>query len=282
MSNPGQECASVLKHAALKAIKNYRNTGTQEAKQQMVLAVLLHDATPSGIRRLELRARDASLPMSSREMAQKRALAGQKYLIEKKRAWMRAEWLHVDGMDPLWRGDEKTRPDISNPMVAKAYVLAVNAHAEVMRKNGEPYINHPLRTAKRIQTAGYEPEAVAIALLHDAVEDSDLELSDLRAMGFCPRVISGVDAVTKRNGEPYPDAVRRASLHPDARFVKLSDNLDNSSPEQLACFTEEKRQKQQRKYAPARHVLMHAITGKPSACEPEFVFTRTYRLSIAA
>jgi hypothetical protein len=282
MCNPGQECASVLRNAAVKAVEKYRKTGTQEAKQKMVLAVLLHDSTPSGIRRLERKAADTSTPWEARELAQKRADAGRKYLIEKKRAWMRAEWLHLDGMDPLWRGDEKTRPKISNPMVAKAYVLAVNAHAGAMRKNGEPYINHPLRTAKRIQDAVYEPEAVAIALLHDVVEDSDLELSDLRAMGFCPRVISGVDAVTKRSGELYSEAVKRASLHPDARFVKLSDNLDNSCPGQLACFTEEKKQKQLRKYAPAREVLMHAITGKTSACEPEFIFTKTYRLSIAA
>lgn len=282
MCTIGNRSAADLKKIAIRAINNYRaNSDSMHLRMTMVLAILEYDATPTGIRNLEKRVADASLSAEARSMAERRLLAGQKLLSQKKRAWKRSQWLHLDDIAPVWKGDEKTRPDLRNPMVGKAFVVAVNAHAGVYRKNGEPYINHPLRTAKRIQDANFEPEAVAIALLHDSVEDSALDLSDLRAMGFSPRIVSGVDSVTKRTGEAYPETVNRACQHPDGSLVKLSDNLDNSSREQLMCFPEEKRQKQLKKYAPAMLTLVEQITGGVHL-EPQDIFTKSYRMSMAS
>lgn len=167
----------------------------------------------------------------------------------------------VDGVSERWLGDKNLRPDLRNAVVAKAYALAVSAHRNVDRKSGEPYINHPLRTAKRLERLGYNHEVIAAALLHDAVEDSDMTLGDLRRHGFSDRIVEAVDSVTKRPGEEYVAAVLRASQNAIGQLVKLSDNLDNSSPEQLKPFNEEKRQKQIRKYSPARGVLVRAIYG---------------------
>jgi hypothetical protein len=251
-----------------------------EHEQAMVLAVLTYDATPQGLKRLASKACKPTLTEGQRTKVQRRISAAQKLQVQQKIDAKRSQWLHLDGMDPQWLGDEKYRPDVSHPMVAMAYTIAVKAHAGTSRKSGEPYLNHPLRVAKKIQDAGFPPEVVAIALMHDAVEDSDLTLADLRAFGFSPRIVSGIDSVTKRGGETYPEAVARASAHPDGRLVKLSDNLDNSSPEQLLPFSEEKRQKQIRKYEPARVTLLRAITGGDHM-EPHAVFTKTYRVTLS-
>lgn len=156
-----------------------------------------------------------------------------------------------------WRGTVEI--DTSHPDVAKAYAIAILAHAGVKRVTGDPYINHPLRAARRLQRAGMDSDFVAAALLHDVVEDSDFTLGYLRRRGFNARIISAVDSVTKREGEPYEEAVARASKDPVGRIVKLSDNLDNSSPEQIASFDEERKQRATLKYAVAREKLMPYI-----------------------
>lgn len=162
-----------------------------------------------------------------------------------------------------WVGDYKL-DSMSSPKVAKAMLIAFEAHRGVDRKNGEPYVNHVLRVAKRLQDAGFDSNVISVAVLHDAVEDSDLTLDDLRREGFNEQIVSGVDSVTKREGEEYPDAVKRAAAHPIGRLVKLSDNLDNSSEDQLAVFSPERRLRAIRKYTPAREVLVKAIKASSS------------------
>lgn len=192
------------------------------------------------------------------------------------------ETLWLKPADQDWMGDEALRPAMDAVMVRNAFNVATNAHAGILRKTGEPYINHPLRVAHRLELAGYDSEVVAIALMHDAVEDNDeLTLQSLMALGFNDNIVSGVDAVTKRSGiETYTDAVARAAAHPLGRLVKLSDNLDNSSAEQLEPFSAEKREKQIRKYEPARVTLLQSITGGESI-DPEAVFTNSYRLKMS-
>lgn len=164
-----------------------------------------------------------------------------------------------------WTGDVNgVGLQINSPLVAKAYAIAVKAHSGIKRVSGEVYLNHPLRVARKLQEAGFNHEAVAVALLHDAVEDSTLTLGDLKRYGFHDRIVSGVDSVTKRPGEDYKDAILRASKHPIGRLVKLADNLDNSSDEQLAPFTEERQAKQRAKYIPARAVILRSIVENPT------------------
>ena len=164
-----------------------------------------------------------------------------------------------------WLGDvESIELKLDSPLVAKSYALAVKYHAGVKRKSGEPYINHPLRVAQRLQEAGYNNEVVSVALLHDTVEDSELTLGRLRKLGYSERVISGVDSVTKRPYETYPETIDRARRHPLGRLVKLSDNFDNSSEEQLKPFSKEKRAIQRAKYEPARKMLIFEIRSQPS------------------
>jgi (p)ppGpp synthase/HD superfamily hydrolase len=72
-------------------------------------------------------------------------------------------------------------------------------------------------------------DAATLAALHDVVEDSSLSLKNLREQGFPPRIVDGVDALTRRDGEAYEDAIERAAANSLARKVKIADlesNLD--------------------------------------------------------
>lgn len=163
-----------------------------------------------------------------------------------------------------WVGDvDGIGFEISSPLLAKSYAFAVKAHAGVKRRSGEVYLNHPLRVGRALQAAGFNNEVVAVALLHDAVEDSNMTLGMLRRNGFNERIVSGVDSVTKRDGEGYESAISRAASHPIGRLVKLSDNLDNSSDEQLAPFSPQKQEIQRAKYFPARAVIRKSIKDNP-------------------
>lgn len=154
--------------------------------------------------------------------------------------------------------------ELNSPLVAKAYAVAARAHAGVKRVSGEVYINHPIAVARSLQKAGFNHEVVAAGLLHDSVEDSDLTFGGLRKLGFNERVIGGVESMTKRKGEDYPSAIRRAIQHPIGRVGKLADNLHNSSDEQLAPFSDERQAKQRAKYTPARAVILRSILENPT------------------
>jgi (p)ppGpp synthase/HD superfamily hydrolase len=112
--------------------------------------------------------------------------------------------------------------------LAKAIRLAAVAHGEQLDKTGRPYILHPIRVLQRCERHPIEVQIVAV--LHDVVEDTPLTLEELRAHGFDEAVISGVDAISKRDGEIFFDYVRRCSANPIGSIVKLADMEDNSDP----------------------------------------------------
>lgn len=157
----------------------------------------------------------------------------------------------------IWLGDENLRPVLTNTDVQLAYELAVCAHAGTVRKTGEPYINHPLRTAKRVESYGAEYQIVA--LLHDVVEDTDFTLDDLSKF-FNSRVIRALDSVTHRADESYSDFIIRCVTGGNLPMVvKIADTLDNSSPEQLSIFPPAKRRSKRLKYRIARTTLIASV-----------------------
>lgn len=106
---------------------------------------------------------------------------------------------------------------------AAAIALAHRAHGGQVDKGGHPYIGHPLR----VMAAVGDGEAQIVAVLHDAIEDSDLSLADLTAAGFPALIIEALDAITKRAGEPYEAYLQRVMTHPLALRVKIADMEDN-------------------------------------------------------
>ena len=109
--------------------------------------------------------------------------------------------------------------------------VAVQAHSDAnqTRWNGEPYIVHPMRVAQSFEDRGegLKETLMAVAYLHDVVEDTVLTFKDLRCFGFPQDIIEAVDSVTKRDGESYLNFVLRAKKNYLGCSVKMADIRDN-------------------------------------------------------
>jgi (p)ppGpp synthase/HD superfamily hydrolase len=116
----------------------------------------------------------------------------------------------------------------------RAASFAARAHRHHTRRDGEtPYFSHPVRVALSLSVVFGcdDPEAIAIALLHDTIEDTTTDYEDL-ADAFGTVVADGVAALTK--DAALPESERES--HAEARLragdwratlVRLGDQLDN-------------------------------------------------------
>lgn len=85
--------------------------------------------------------------------------------------------------------------------IEKAYRLASDAHKAQLRYSGQPYIIHPIAVANILLDFGMDAQSVAAAILHDTVEDTDIELEGLEKE-FGKEIASLVDGVTKLGRVP--------------------------------------------------------------------------------
>ncbi len=106
----------------------------------------------------------------------------------------------------------------------KAIEIAALAHTGQKDKAGENYFLHPIRVMLHLNN---EEEKIT-GVLHDVIEDSNYTLEDLRRLGFSEKILSALDALTKKPGESRLEAAHRAAQNPLARIVKLADNAENS------------------------------------------------------
>jgi hypothetical protein len=135
----------------------------------------------------------------------------------------------------------------------RAIQIAHEAHDGQLRRDGGPYVRHPLRVMARLAAAGYSEKAQMAAVLHDVVEDSEWTLEDLRREGFDEEVIDTVDRVTKREGDTDETVMARVIGHPLAEPLKEKDMDDN--------YEDNPTEKQKRKIDRRRAILAMARTA---------------------
>lgn len=119
-------------------------------------------------------------------------------------------------------------------LINKAFEFAVDAHAGVRRKSGEPYILHPIAVATIVtKEIGLGTKSIIAAILHDVVEDTDYTLGDIKNL-FGEKVASIVDGLTKLEGNfDFKQAVNfrkmLLTLSDDVRviLIKIADRLHN-------------------------------------------------------
>jgi len=122
--------------------------------------------------------------------------------------------------------------------VRKAFRVAADAHKDMRRRTGEPYIFHPIAVATiAAGELGLGRTSIIAALLHDTVEDTDLTLEDVEAM-FGKKVALIIDGLTKIEGisetsytSAQAETIKKIllTLSKDVRviLVKLADRLHN-------------------------------------------------------
>ncbi len=122
-------------------------------------------------------------------------------------------------------------------LIRKALNIAMEAHKEMRRKSGEPYIYHPLEVALIcVEEIGLGPTSIICALLHDVVEDTTITLKEIN-QDFGPKVAQIIDGLTKiaENFEQTQSAQAEnfrkmlLTLSEDVRviLIKLADRLHN-------------------------------------------------------
>ncbi len=121
--------------------------------------------------------------------------------------------------------------------IRKAFNIAVEAHKEMRRKSGEPYIYHPIAVARiSAKEIGLGSTSIICALLHDVVEDTDYTLKDIEKL-FGKKVSKIIDGLTKiqdvfdKNVSMQAENFRKMllTLSDDVRviLIKLADRLHN-------------------------------------------------------
>ena len=123
-------------------------------------------------------------------------------------------------------------------LIRKAFDVAVEAHQDQRRKSGEAYIFHPIAVAKIVASEiGLGATAIAAALMHDVVEDTDITVQDIEKL-FNPKVAQLVEGLTKisqvkkdMNISMQAENFRKMllTLNDDVRviIIKLADRLHN-------------------------------------------------------
>ena len=151
--------------------------------------------------------------------------------------WRRHHSAPIEEIAPLLTAYRSRHPKASVSLVNRAYESARVAHISQMRSSGEAYINHPIAVARIVADIGLDDVSLAAALLHDAVEDTEITLDDVRR-DFGDDVANLVDGVTKLerlqfdSREAQQAATMRKMLVAMARdmrvlIIKLADRLHN-------------------------------------------------------
>lgn len=131
---------------------------------------------------------------------------------------------------------QENHPGEDAAILEKAFRFAENAHEGQMRKNGEPYIQHPLHTAYILAEIKADLATVTAGLLHDVPEDTNHDLEEVKQI-FGHEVYNLVKGVTKlgkikyRGIERYRENLKKMflAMTNDLRviFIKFCDRLHN-------------------------------------------------------
>lgn len=153
--------------------------------------------------------------------------------------------------------------------VRHAFEMAAEAHLDMRRKSGEPYILHPLAVAQiTVQEIGLGVTSAICALLHDTVEDTEVTLEDINRDfdNQCVRIIDGLTKISTvleetntstKQAENFKKILLTLAEDPRVILIKLADRLHN-----MRTLDSMKRDKQLRIasetvfiYAPLAHRL---------------------------
>jgi GTP pyrophosphokinase len=140
-------------------------------------------------------------------------------------------------VEPLLAAVAAAHPKADFTSIIRAYQVAAEMHAGQLRRSGDPFITHPLAVGQILADMGMDPTTIVGALLHDAVEDTDASVDDIRS-SFGDEVAEIIDGLTKiakisfRSAEAAQAENYRKMMVAMARdvrviIIKLADRLHN-------------------------------------------------------
>ena len=157
--------------------------------------------------------------------------------------------------------------NVDMALIDRAVDYAREKHKDQKRKDGSPYIIHPLAVAEIVAEIGLDTDAILGALLHDCIEDTDSTYDDI-ARNFGPTVASLVEGVTKLTRVEYStleeqqmENLRKMfmAMSKDIRviLIKIADRLHNTRTMQFQSPAKQisKSRETMDIYAPLAHRL---------------------------
>ena len=158
-------------------------------------------------------------------------------------------------------------PALDKALLYKAYCYAAKAHEGQTRKDGSPYITHPLAVANIVADLKLDTDSLCAALLHDCIEDTKSTHEDI-SREFSPIIADLVEGVTKLTRINYVSMEEKQmenlrkmlmAMSKDIRviLVKLCDRLHNmrTMQYQTPAKQREKSRETLEIYAPIAHRL---------------------------
>jgi RelA/SpoT family (p)ppGpp synthetase len=146
-------------------------------------------------------------------------------------------------------------PNTDEALLNKAYVYAMQKHGTQKRASGDPYISHPLEVAAILTDLRLDDATIAVALLHDTIEDTDATRTEIDTVFGVEigKLVDGLtkirrlDLVTRRAKQAENFRKLLLAVADDVRvlLVKLADRLHNMRtlqfvpPEKRAAVAEE-------------------------------------------
>lgn len=113
-----------------------------------------------------------------------------------------------------------------NILFSDALTFATRKHSHEQRKNGVPYIYHPIKVAMELTRKGYDVRYQIVGLFHDLLEDTDATEEEI--MEFCDEeMFAAIKCLTKTEGIPESEYIEAVLKMPMAKIVKNEDRMDN-------------------------------------------------------
>src|SRR6266508_5832776 len=152
-------------------------------------------------------------------------------------ATLEASQEHQQLIDELIADVERYKPDVDRGLLTRAFLFAAKAHAGQQRRSGEDFVIHPWGAAKILAELQLDEATLAAALLHDVVEDTEVEAEDIRAE-FGEEIGKLVEGVTKltriqfqsrehAEAENYRKMIVAMAHDVRVILIKLADRLHN-------------------------------------------------------
>ena len=162
---------------------------------------------------------------------------------------------------------QRYAPNADMDLIERAYRYADGKHKDQLRKSGEPYIIHPLAVAEIVAEIGLDSDAIAAALLHDCLEDTDASFEEISRL-FGETIAELVEGVTKLTRVQYStmeeqqmENLRKMfmAMSKDIRviLIKIADRLHNTRTLQYQSPAKQisKSMETMEVYAPLAHRL---------------------------
>jgi guanosine-3',5'-bis(diphosphate) 3'-pyrophosphohydrolase len=132
---------------------------------------------------------------------------------------------------------KRYNPNADEALLDKAYVYGMMKHGSQKRASGDPYFSHPLEVAAILTDLRLDDASIAVALLHDTIEDTDATRGDIDAK-FGEEIGSLVESLTKlkrldfvykrtEQAENFRRLLLAVSDDVRVLIVKLADRLHN-------------------------------------------------------